>query len=111
MKQILVNQQDVFGTWNDITLVNRGMVVAQGCAESTKNNKEDYQNWKKIVKVTEVCPVWGDILPYKSVTVICKPEECNSVEEHLFNVHGGSYSIRKVLEDGRIAYRSDYQAW
>lgn len=57
------------------------------------------------------CPVWGDRLPWKSATVIVPAE----LEQHaafcLACMHGGGYSRRGVLEDGRVALRSDYLAW
>ena len=59
-----------------------------------------------------ICPVWGDVLPYKSVTVICRPCMEKEVKYWLEYVHGGgSVSRRKVISKNEIALRSDYQCW
>lgn len=59
-----------------------------------------------------VCPIWKDKLPYKSVTVICDKQEEGDCEYWLEHVHGGgSVSKRKELPKGKVALRSDYQAW
>ena len=87
---------DVFGKYDDdgTKRIDDGMVVAFG--------KGDEQ-----VK----CPIFGDILPYKSVTVICTQEQLPGVLQHLMNAHGGPHADERELPDGRIAIRSDYQAW
>lgn len=59
-----------------------------------------------------VCPIWGDTLKYKSATFVCEREQELDVIEWLEYVHGGGcISRRKVLPDGKIALRSDYQCW
>ena len=93
-----VKHSDVFGKREEvdgtIVRVNYGMVVAQG---------EPYK--------TVWCPIFRDAIPYKSVTVVCAPEQLPGVLQHLMNAHGGSHSNEKAMSDGRIAIRSDYQAW
>lgn len=59
----------------------------------------------------DICPVWGDRMPWKSVTVIVPADEEDDAAFCLACAHGSGYSNRKVLEDGRIALRSDYTAW
>lgn len=60
----------------------------------------------------DVCPVWGDRLPWKSVTVVVDAEDEADAIFCLECCHGGaSVSRRKVLDDGRVALRSDYQCW
>jgi len=59
-----------------------------------------------------ICPVWGDKLQYKSVTVICRPCFEEEVKYWLEYVHGGgSVTRRKVISKNEIALRSEYQAW
>lgn len=57
------------------------------------------------------CPVFNDTVPYKSVTVVFDIEDEEEVCYWLRSIHGGSYRARKVLPDGKIAIRSDYQCW
>lgn len=65
-----------------------------------------------VARADDICPVWGDKIPYKSVTVICNVEDCGDVAYWLEYVHGyGCMSMDKTLPDGRIAVRSDYQCW
>ncbi len=59
----------------------------------------------------QVCPVWGDKIPYKSATIIVPADEEDAATYCLACAHGGDYARRKVLGDGRIAIRSDYMAW
>jgi len=79
-----------------IKWIHHGMVVASSADDG----------------LPKVCPVWGDELPYKSVTVICRPCFEQEVKYWLEYVHGGgSVTRRKVISKNEIALRSDYQAW
>lgn len=92
-----LTKDDVFGRFNDdYQRIDDGMLVARS---------------------EQVCPIWGDILPYKSVTVVV-PEldvhdgKVREVEYWLMFVHGGdSISKRKSMPDGSVAIRSNYMAW
>jgi len=58
------------------------------------------------------CPIFGDFVDWKSVTVVCTKEEEWEVETQLTYQHGAnSVSQYKELDDGRVAMRSDYMAW
>ena len=59
----------------------------------------------------ETCPVWGDVVPYKSVTVVVPRKDEADAEYCLACHHGGHWSRRKDLGRGFIAIRSDYQCW
>jgi hypothetical protein len=59
----------------------------------------------------DICPIFKDKIPYKSVTVICQAEDYNEVCYWLDYVHGGGISKTKTLTDGRIAIRSNYMCW
>lgn len=95
--KLTVTKDDVFGRFDDnYQRIDAGMVVARG---------------------DQVCPVWGDKLPYKSVTVVV-PElavhngQLSDVEYWLSFVHGGgNISRRKSMPDGTVAIRSNYMAW
>lgn len=92
-----LTEQDVWGivnheTWTRETL---GMIVASSMYGFSK-----------------VCPVWGDVVPNKSVTIICEASQVEEVVYWLEFVHGGnSVSNMQNLADGKIAIRSDYQCW
>lgn len=92
-KTLKIQKDDVWGKFNEQTYEreSNGMIVARS---------------------DERCPIFKDKVPYKSVTVVCKPEEYNEVCYWLGYVHGGD-NIRKqkTLPDGRIAIRSDYMCW
>ena len=65
-----------------------------------------------VARQRERCPVWGDEVPFKSVTVIVDADDEGDAEYSLGYVHGGDcVSRRKELKDGRVALRSDYQCW
>ena len=64
-----------------------------------------------VARSEQKCPVWRDKLPYKSVTVICNTDQFNEVTHWLSYVHGGMYSNAVELKGGKVAIRSDYQAW
>ena len=75
-----------------------GMVVARG------NGHDDTPPTK--------CPIFGDEVPYKSVTVVCPASIEEQVIYWLGYVQGGDcVSKRKVLPDGRVAVRADYMCW
>lgn len=60
----------------------------------------------------QVCPVWGDIVPYKSTTFICPRNKENEVIYWIEYVYGcDCISNRKELDDLRVALRADYQYW
>jgi len=92
-----VTKEDVFGKFDEThTRIDNGMIVA----------RQD-----------QVCPIWGDVLPYKSVTVVI-PELgvhdgiIGDVEYWLTFVHGGdNISKRRSMPDGTVAIRSNYTAW
>jgi len=66
----------------------------------------------RVARYQDRCPVWGDEVPYKSVTVVVGASDEEDAEYSLEYVHGGgSVSRRKELKDGRVALRSDYQCW
>ena len=106
-----LNKSDVWGKWDEQTLksIDNGMIVARGLPSDLTPDEAD-----SIIKKTglpRVCPVWGDLLPYKSVTAICDAGDAPEVMYWLSYVHGGGYEKTKRLPDGRMAIRSNYQAW
>lgn len=110
-KNMKVSKDDVWGKYtDDLKLLDRGMIVAQGYI-GDKYFEDGLEVWKKKVQTTNVCPVWGDELPYKSVTVICTKEQEDEVKYWLSYVHAGEAERTKNLPDGKVAIRSNYQAW
>ena len=100
-----ITQEDVWGKvkeshWkNDVLIptrrISKGLIVAS----SMKG-------------FPDICPIWRDKVPFKSVTVVCRKEDEGDVAYWLEFVHGGgSISRRKKLPKGKVALRSDYQAW
>ncbi len=88
-----ITKEDVFGKWTEdhCTKVHDGMVVARS---------------------EERCPRFGDVVPYKSVTVVCPDVLLEQVSYWLEYVHGCDCISRiESLGDGRTAVRSDYMAW
>ena len=88
-----LTKNDVWGEYdiNTFTVISKGMKVAEH---------------------GDRCPIFNDILPYKSVTVVCEQHEQHEVEYWLQYVHGGGcIAQRAELTDGRIAYRSNYMCW
>ena len=58
------------------------------------------------------CPVWGDEVGWKSVTVIVPAELENAATWSLEYNHGGGSVVKRLeMGDGRVALRSDYQCW
>lgn len=110
-KNMKVSKDDVWGKFDDnLNLISRGMIVAQGYI-GDKYYEKGLEHWKKKLQVSNVCPVWGDELPYKSVTVICNKEQEDEVRYWLCYVHGGEAEMSKTLPDGKVAIRSNYQCW
>lgn len=108
-----ITKDQVWGKYtDDLELLDRGMIVAQGyIGDSFYPHPGGLEHWKKKVQTTNVCPVWGDELPYKSVTVICEKEQEDEVKYWLSYVHGGEPEMSKNLPDGKVAIRSYYKCW
>jgi len=105
-----ISMHDVFGKTlgehGEGPKVHNGMVVASGL--------KDF--------LPDVCPIWGDEPPYKSVTVICAAELEAEVAYWLeYVLGGGCISKIKALPDdrneeflrarNRVAMRADYKCW
>ena len=86
-----LTQEDVWGKWVDGEKVSKGMIVA---------------------RYNEKCPYFNDIIPYKSVTVVCKESQYSEVEYWLDYVQGcGSIVSGKPIDDELIAIPWVYHAW
>ena len=87
-----LTKEDVWGEYDDdYRMINPGMIVARS---------------------GDTCPIFGDEVPYKSVTVVCLPEQEADVTYWLEHVHGSDcLNGRANLKSGRIALRSDYMCW
>ena len=86
-------KEDVWGKWNnDFTAkLSNGMIVAS-------SNKK--------------CPIFKDVVPYKSVTAVCAEEQKSEVIYWLEYVLGANcVSLLRRLENGAIAIRANYQCW
>lgn len=58
------------------------------------------------------CPVWGDKLPYKSITVIVDAADRDAAIHSCEYVHGGgAVSKTKKLPNGKLAIRANYMCW
>ena len=112
---LTIQLRDVYGEWSDdfTTLLNKGMIVAKyiGSNEDAKKGNMVAAHEENKKNFSGVCPVWGDTLQYKSCTIICEAEQEAEVEHWISYVEGGPPTLRKELDDGRIAFRADYQAW
>jgi hypothetical protein len=80
--------------------------------EATKKNPTwVFDEGFVVARSDDRCPVFGDVVPYKSVTVIVPMEREADAQFSLEYVHGGgSVSARKAMGD-MVALRSDYQCW
>ena len=88
-----LNVKSVFGTYcmDERKFIDQGLVVARHESK---------------------CPVWGDVVPFKSATLICSEEQYDSVVFWCEYVQGAdSISRERTLDDGRIALRADYMCW
>ena len=75
----------------------------------------DYEKGTKgmiVARSGDICPVFHDKVPYKSVTVICDESQRSEVEYWLGYVHGvNCVSIIRKMPDEKLAIRSNYQCW
>lgn len=88
-----LSKDDVFGIFDleKMEKVSKGMVVASS---------------------DEFCPHFGDIVPYKSVTVVCRRDQVDEVSYWLEYVQGaGSITETKAINDLQVALRADYMCW
>lgn len=108
-----ITQDDVWGTFDeDFNLVTRGMIVAQGNPYDKPEEEQERLDLIKKIQVPDICPIWKDRLPYKSVTVVCNVDQSGEVESWLSYVHGGDcISKIKMLPNNKVAFRSNYMCW
>ena len=65
-----------------------------------------------LARSEQKCPIFGDVVPYKSVTVLCNIEQEKEVQYWLEYVQGaGCISRRRMVKVGKIALRVDYKCW
>jgi len=105
-----VTQDDVWGIFDSERWRREswGMIVARGQGETRGMGKQP----TGVEDVPEVCPVWGDKLGYKDVTVVFSNEVEDQAVYWLEYVHGGDcVTRRKSLRGDRVALRSEYQCW
>ena len=57
------------------------------------------------------CPVFGDEVPYKSVTVVCPANKLEEVQYWLEYVQGADCVSKVKPLMGHIALRADYKCW
>ena len=91
--KLILTKEDVFGEYNIDThkRLSNGMIVA----------RQD-----------EICPIWGDKIPYKAETVICLKDLQDEVIYWLEYVNGAYCVLNSCsLPNNRIAIRSQYQCW
>jgi len=114
-----IYMSDVFGKTTDhkdprpFTRFTNGMLVARGLPyEEGSPEALKIQSKSDDKPIPMVCPIMGDKLPYKSVSVVCKVEDFEAVEYWLSYVHGGGcIEFTKDLEDGTMLVRSNYMCW
>lgn len=102
-----LTKDDVFGQWGEEhRRIANGMVIAKSGPDLSEHRQEG------VPEIPTVCPIFGDKVPYKSITVVCNQDQLDDVLYWLEYVHGGGcVSMVKELPDGRVALRSDYQCW
>lgn len=94
------------------TLTN-GMLVARGLPyeEGSPEAKAVYKN-SLAPALPQRCPHVNDVLPYKSVSVVCDKKDQQAVEYWLEYVHGGDCIAGTAeLGEGKILIRSNYMCW
>ena len=103
--QIVINTP-TFSLPTDSTITKKTVF---GCYASLDSSS---QNTGMVIAISKgQCPVWNDLLPYKAVTVKCKPSQENAVTYWLEYVHGGNSVTKRLEKDGALYLRSEYQCW
>jgi len=93
--------------------VSNGMIVARGLPykEGSPEAKE-IQDDSLAPALPQRCPILGDLLPYKSVSIVCDKKDYAAVTYWLQYVHGGGcISKEHETKDGKIFIRSNYMCW
>jgi hypothetical protein len=99
-----LTKEQVWGLWEEGKNVEVGMIVAKGYDLSNRDiaNSMPYP---------QVCPVFLDKLPYKSVTVVCAPSKKDEVIYWLEYVLGGGCVQQICRYKNGIAIRANYMCW
>lgn len=88
-----LKKEDVWGVYD----VENNKVVSKGMIVSKQGEK---------------CPVFNDVLPYKSVTMVCGINQLEEVTYWIEYVQGANcISDLKEMPGDNIAIRSNYTCW
>lgn len=88
-----IKKEDVWGKWD----LKHNIKIKEGMIVSETNEK---------------CTIFKDIVPYKSVTIICNKDQTEEVIYWLEYVQGANcVTKKKELDNYKVALRSDYQCW
>lgn len=88
-----LTKDDVFGVYD----VEKGERVSKGMIVASSGDS---------------CPHFSDIVPYKSVTVVCSKNQVGEVSYWLEFVQGaGCISETKQVNDLQVALRANYMCW
>ncbi len=107
-----LTKDDVWGKYCMKThkKLSAGMIVARGIPY--KPNSPEGKDLIKKTGLPAKCPIIGDVLGYKSVSVVCEAKDQQAVEYWLEYVHGGGcVEGTAKLEDDKIMIRSNYMCW
>lgn len=89
-------EEDPMWVWRSDNDGNKLFIVASGYCD------EPYPT----------CPIWGDQLGYKDVTVVVPAMAMSEAVFSLEYNHGAECVTRtKLVKDGMVAIRSAYQCW
>lgn len=107
-----LEKDDVWGEYDDNhKQISKGKIVARGYPDVDEKYFTQKQYDELTAVLPDICPVWNDKLPYKSVTAICSSDEADEVIHWLAYVHGGEPAMVIKLSGDRVAIRSHYQCW
>lgn len=88
-----IKQEDVWGKFD----IYEGKKLSQGMI---------------VARYNDTCPIFKDIVPFKSVTVVGPLDKQHEIEYWLDYVNGGgSISKVKELDNNKVAIRSNYMCW
>jgi len=103
-----LTKEDVWGKWVNHHRVSWGMIVAD-------HNLGGHN--EKTASSNDRCPMFADLVGWKSVTVVCGVEWEDEVSYWLEFVQGGDcisqdkYFTDKETGKEYVALRADYQCW
>lgn len=107
-----INLVDIFISEPTVDCIPKRLTQKDVWGDGGYNRETKENRGMRVAVYDEECPIWGDIVPRKSCTVVCNKELEDETIYWLEYVYGGDcITRRKEIDDKNVALRAEYTCW